>query len=200
MPKLKSLDGPRRREEFQIALDAGDAVGNWSWDAATDCIRANVFVALLFNLDPEEAEAGLPLASYAAGIHPTDQSRVLTGFRDHGPDMVEYRVRSADGIERWVLSRGRFTYDHRGRPLRGHGIVVDITDLQPGMRDQDPMTALAEEPVETPLERAAAAAIAAFQAITPLDDPGLKARAEALLFDIARRLATQEAIESRRLN
>ncbi|SDN16134.1 PAS fold-containing protein [Methylobacterium phyllostachyos] len=204
MPKLKTLVGPSRLKEFQVALDACDVVGNWSWDAGTDHVRSDTFVALVFNVDPEEAEAGLPLSAYAAGIHPTDRTRVLTAFRnrspDSGPAVVEYRVCSADGIVRWVLSRGRYSYDSVGRPLRAHGIIVDITDLQ--ARDGDEAFGdQAEEPVQTPLDQAAAAAITAFQAIVPLNDPGLTARVEALLFEIGRKLATQEANEARtRLN
>lgn len=205
MPKLKTFDGPSHWEELQVALDASDVVGNWTWDAGSDRVRADTFVALLFNVDPEEAEAGLPFSAYAAGIFPTDRSRVLTEFRkrswDSGPAVVEYRVCSADGIVRWVLSRGRFSYDHLGRPLRGHGIIVDITDLQARAGDVEAIEAGAEEAAETPLELAAAAAITVFEAIAPLNDPALKARAEALLFEVGRKLAAQEALEARtRLN
>ena len=205
MPKLKTHDAASPWEDLQVALDACDVVGNWTWEAGSDHVRADTFVALMFNVDPEEAEWGLPLAAYAAGIYPEDRTRVLNGFRtrsrESGPAVVEYRVCSADGVVRWVLSRGRFSYDHLGRPLRGHGIIVDITDLQTRDGDEDALGARTEEPAETPLELAATAAITAFQAVADLNDPGLKARAEALLFEIGRKLAAQESHELRtRLN
>jgi len=204
MPKLKTSDGPSRVDGFRDALDSRDVIGSWTWEAGTDHVRADTFVALLFNVDPEEAEAGLSLSAYAAGIHPTDRTRVLTGFRkragDTGPLVIEYRVCSADGMVRWILSRGRFVYDSFGRPLRGHGIIVDITDLQERERDAE-FGSETEEPAETPLDQAAEAAIAAFRAIAPLNDSRLTARAEALLFEIGRKLAAQESNEARtRLN
>ena len=205
MPKLKLLAGRRPREKSKLVLGGPDALGFWTWDAERDCVWADTFVALLFDIDPEDAEAGVPLSVFAAQIHPPDQSRVLASFRaearQDGHMALEYRVRASGGGLRLVLSRGRFSYDHRGRPLSGHGIIVDISDLQSRDGDRAPAGPLAEDPPETSLDRAAAAAIAAFQAIGPLNDPGLTARAEALLFEIGRRLATQEAEDERqRLN
>jgi hypothetical protein len=57
-------------------------------------------VARLFDVDPEEAEAGLPLSAYGAGIHAADRSRLLTTFREAArnswPYVSEFRVISAD--------------------------------------------------------------------------------------------------------
>ncbi|MCJ2065517.1 PAS domain-containing protein [Methylobacterium sp. J-088] len=205
MPKLKLLGGRRPRERSKLVLGGPDALGFWTWDAERDRVWADTFVALLFEIDPEEAEAGVPLSVFAAHIHPPDQSRVLASFRaearEDGHMALEYRVRATGGGLRLVLSRGRFAYDHRGRPLSGHGIIVDISDLQARDEDRTPAPPLAEDPSGTSLDRAATAAIAAFQAIEPLNDPGLTARAEALLFEIGRKLATQEADDERkRLN
>lgn len=177
-------------------------LGFWTWDAERDCVWADTFVALLFDIDPEEAEAGVPLPVFAAHIHPADQSRVLASFRadirEAERTAIEYRVRAFGGGLRLVLSRGRFSYDHRGRPLSGHGIIVDISDLQARDGDRASAGTMAEDPSGTSLDRAAAAAIAAFQVIDPLNDPGLTARAEAVLFEIGRRLATQEADDERK--
>ncbi|MDF2601212.1 MAG: hypothetical protein K0Q54_4035 [Methylobacterium brachiatum] len=172
MPKPKSPEYRTLTGAFQGALDALDVIGNWSWDAASDCIQADMFVALLFNVDPEEAEAGLPLGTF--GLY-----------------AIEYRVRSADGVTRWVLGRGRFLFDHRGRPVSGSGIIVDITDVRMGEMQAGPAE-VADLRAEPPLERAADFAMAAHRAICELQDPALKARAEALLLDLGRRLAEQE--------
>ncbi len=197
MPKLKSLVGPSRRKEFQVPLDARDVVGTWTWDAASDRVWADSSAARLFDVAPEEAEAGLPLSAYAAAVHTPDRPRVRTAFREHvrdgGPAVIEYRVCSASGALRWVLVRGRFSYDHLRRPVGGHGIIVDVTDLNVRDVDANPV----EDSGETLLERAADAAISAFRAVYALNDPGLRARAEALLHDIGRKLAAQQASESR---
>lgn len=205
MPKLKFPDGRRLREKSKLVLGGPDTLGFWTWDAKRDCVWADTFVALLFDIDPEKAEAGVPLSVFTANIHPPDQSRVVAGFRADTREAertaIEYRVRAFGGGLRLVLSRGRFSYDDRGRPLSGHGIIVDISDLQARDGDRASTGTMAEDRSETSLDRAAAAAIAAFQVIGPLNDPGLTARAEALLFEIGRRLATQEADDERkRLN
>ena len=196
MPKSKFSEYQTYGAAFQGALDALDVIGTWAWDGDSDRIQADLFVALLFNVDPEEAELGLPLAAFIAGIHPEDQDRVQTHFRRGGRDgglyVIEYRVCSADGITRWVLGRGRFLHDHRGRPISGRGIIVDITDVRSGETAAGAVRMAEPHGTEPPLERAADFAMAAQRAICELEDPALKARADALLLDLGRKLAEQE--------
>ncbi|MCJ2091253.1 PAS domain-containing protein [Methylobacterium sp. J-072] len=196
MPKPKFSEYRTCAAAFQGALDALDVIGSWSWDAASDSIQADLFVALLFNVDPEEAEAGLPLDAFLASIHPEDRDRVQAhirrGGRDGGLYVIEYRVCSADGITRWVLGRGRFLHNHRGQPVSGRGIIVDITDVRMGEATMGAVETTEFHEPEPPLERAADFAMAAHRAICELQDPALKARAEALLLDLGRKLAEQE--------
>lgn len=196
MPKSKLFEYQSFSTAFQGALDALDVIGNWFWDGASDFIRADMFVALLFNVDPEAAEAGLPLAAFVAGIHPEDRDRVLALIRQRSRDgdlyAIEYRVCSADGITRWVLGRGRFLSDHRGQPVSGRGIIVDITDVRKSAGAAGALYPAALHEAEPPLERAADFAMAAHRAICELQDPALKARADALLLDLGRKLAEQE--------
>jgi len=183
--------------------DALDVIGSWCWDAALDRARSDRFVARLFDVDPAEAKASLQMSAYGAGIHAADRSRILTTFREAArngwPYVTEFRVISADGVLHWVLVRGRFSHNHRGRPAGGSGIVVDITDLR--TNDRGPAFTQTETGFltgEPPLERAAAAAMIAYRASDAVPDPGLKARAEALLFEIGRKLAAQERAEQRK--
>ena len=196
MPKSKSFEYQTGATAFQGALDALDVIGTWSWDLASDRVQADVFVALLFNIDPEAAEAGLPLPTFCSGIHPDDRDRVLAlirkGGRDGGLYVIEYRVCSADGVTRWVLARGRFLSDHRGRPISGCGIIVDVTDVRGGEPNAATVEVAELHEAEPPLERAADFAMAAHRAICELEDPALKARADALLLDLGRKLAEQE--------
>lgn len=202
MPKVKLLVGRGVREKSKIALDRRDTLGFWTWDATRDRIWADTVVAQLFSIDPEEAEAGLPLSNFATHIHPPDRARLLASFRSDGREDgsagLEYRVRAADGGLRLVLSRGRFAYDHLGRPLSGRGIIVDISDLEARHERSNPAGPAEEGFAASLLDQAASAAIAAFQAVGALNDPSLTARAEALLFEIGRKLATQEAAEERK--
>ncbi len=198
MPKLKSLDGRNHLLGHPVAPESPNAIGTWSWDATTDRICADFYSARLHGVDPDEAEAGLPLSVYLASVHRTDRPRIMAAFRENARDGKasgqEYRVGAADGVSRWVLTRGRFARDHLGQPVSGRGILVDITALR-----ADAVTAnqAGPETVESPLEAAAAAAIAAYRAIDALQDPELRASADALLYGIGRRLAAQEAADRR---
>lgn len=199
MPKLKPVAGQTSPEAFQIALDALDITGRWEWDPATDQVRSDSFMALLFSVDPIQAEDGAPLAAFMNGIHPDDRQRVLALIRrsaaEVSPYLTEHRVISVDGQTRWVLVRGRFSGDHAGRPVGGSGIVIDITR----MRMSEGTFNEVEIPLGgTPLDQAADHAIAAQQAIVELQDAELKAHADALLMALGRRLARQEVQDRRR--
>ena len=199
MPKPRSRGGQTCPKAFQSALDALDVIGRWEWDAATDCARSDAFVALLFDVDPEQAEVGVPLTAYISAIHADDRDRVLDLIRRSAKEgssyLTEYRVISADGQTRWVLARGRFSADHQGRPVGGGGILVDITSMRMSEGTSgDAMLC----PDETPLDRAAEHAIAAQEAIAELRDPHLKAQADALLISLGRKLAQREVQNRRR--
>jgi hypothetical protein len=199
VPKSRSRSGQTSPEAFQSALDALDVIGRWEWDAATDSARSDAFVALLFDVDPEQAEVGVPLVAFVDAIHDEDRERVLTLIRRSASEgstyLTEYRVISADGQTRWVLARGRFTSDHQGRPVSGSGIVVDITRLRVSEGTFDGAEVDAGE---TLLDRAAEYAIAAQEAVAKLQDPDLRALADALLMALGRKLAQQEVLDRRK--
>ncbi|MET3413189.1 MULTISPECIES: PAS domain-containing protein [unclassified Methylobacterium] len=199
MPKTNASVGQTCPEAFQIALDSADMIGHWAWEPATDRVRVDALVALLFKVDPTAAESGIPLAVYEEAIHVDDRDRVDTLIRRSvaaGSSYVaEYRVISVDGRMRWVLARGRFTSDRRGRPTGGRGILVDITAL----RAREAIGgATAPDLGDTPLDRAVEHALAAQDAVAALGDPALKAEADALLMALGRRLARRQVAERRR--
>jgi hypothetical protein len=183
---------------FQLALDALDVIGNWEWTAASDHARVDPFVALLFNIDPEEAELGIPLAAFIDSIHVEDRQRILTLIRQSALEgsayLAEYRVCSVDGQTRWVLARGRFTCDSAGRPLGGRGILVDITR----MRLSEEAFEEGDAPAASPLDRLAELAIATRLTIDELQDGDLKRLADALLLGVGRRIAQRQVQERRR--
>ena len=199
MSKTNSCNLLTTSDAFQHALDALDVIGRWDWDAATDRVRSDAFVALLFNLAPEVAEDGVPLASYVDAIHADDRQRVLSLIRrsahESGAYLTEYRVISIDGRTRWVLARGRFTSDDSGQPVTGSGILVDITRMRmsEGAFDEGEIDSGC-----APLDRAADHAIAAQQALVEFQDPELKILADMLLMVLGRRLAQRETQDRRR--
>lgn len=65
-------------------------------------------------------------------IHPDDRDRVRCAMESararHGPYELEHRIVCRDGSERWVLERGRYTFDESGNAVRLNGAVLDITE------------------------------------------------------------------------
>lgn len=198
VPKLKLIDGQTCPTAFQRALDTIEVAGSWDWDIPSDLVRADTFVALLFNVDPGEASVGLPLSAYIDGIHRDDREHVHALIRrcidEDSPFVAEYRVLSADGVMRWVLDRGYIIRDMVGRPVRGRGIIVDITRSRTGRLTSTPDVPDLFMPS---LERAADIVMVAQQMIIELQDPTLKAQVDALLLTLGRRLAQQEVQERR---
>lgn len=65
------------------------------------------FVALLFNVDADQAAAGVPLSAYIDGFRSHDQEHAHALIRrsidEAIPFVAVYRVLSADGLTRRVL-------------------------------------------------------------------------------------------------
>ncbi|KQN83895.1 hypothetical protein ASE90_08260 [Sphingomonas sp. Leaf67] len=131
-------------ERLQQALSAGRNIGAWDWDVQGDIVRADSRFALLYGVDPAEAEAGAPIGTFFAAIHPDDlphAQRQIAAAMDPAGDgtfISEYRVLRADGTSRWVSAQGRCSFDDEGRPAHFPGVSYDIDD-----RKQAELAALA---------------------------------------------------------
>ncbi|WP_162501504.1 PAS domain-containing protein [Methylobacterium crusticola] len=173
-----------------------DVIGSWDWDIPANRIYTDDVVARLFGVDPDHASTGLPIERYESGIHPEDQGWVGPYIRrtvaSSGVFVAEYRTCMHDGAVRWVLARGRFYHDGEGRPLRSHGIVVDITD-----RKIDGSSYVAEPLAreDHTLERVADHCIAAREAFAEMGEPFLLKLADMLLLEVGRMLARQAKAE-----
>lgn len=179
---------------LQDALDASEVIGRWEYDVPNDRVYADTLAALVFNLDPRVAETGAPLSAFLEGIHPEDRERAARTIAQSAEDglscVLEYRVRSADGAIRWILDRGRIDHDSAGRPTRGHGILIDITQMK---HDAGVSVPIAD--ANSPLERAAEHCLAARKAIDQLPPSVLHRMSDMLLLEIGRRLAAIAALE-----
>ncbi|SFV17192.1 PAS domain S-box-containing protein [Methylobacterium sp. 174MFSha1.1] len=167
-----------------------DAVGSWDWDISRNRIYTDDVVANLFGVDLREAAAGVSIERFVAGIHRDDRQWVSAYIRrtveTSGVLVAEYRTCPRKGKVRWVLARGRFYHDDAGRPLRSHGIIVDITDRK------DDSSRFAAEPVnqaDHPLERAADQCMALRETLAEAKQPFLMKLADMVLLELGRELS-----------
>ncbi len=116
-------------DRLRLAMESSKSTG-WDWDLARG---QNVWFGDL------ETIFGISADTYLAGeqefyqrMHPDDRERVSKALADamqnQQPYMAEFRVIRSDGTVRWVTDRGKFYYAANGRPQRGLGIGVDVTE------------------------------------------------------------------------
>lgn len=126
--------GRALRESEQRLRLAVESTGIGIWDVNVISGRRNwspEFLAIL-GLPPET----IPSRSlFVSLIHPDDRFEADASYhrayaeRSEAPYSAEFRIRRAsDGVERWVATTGKITFDVEGRPIRGIGTLRDIHD------------------------------------------------------------------------
>ena len=115
-------------ERLNLAADSAEA-GLWVLDYRTRVFWATKEARVLFGYSPEQV---VSMDCFKESVHPDDWDLVegsLERSLELGePVNVEYRIRLADGSERWIASRGRPNFALAGEPMRLMGISMDITD------------------------------------------------------------------------
>ena len=81
---------------------------------------------------PEELAGTRRLITYNEITHPDDLPALLAtihrAVEQQQPYVVEYRIRTKTGEERWFWEKGRAIYDRDGNVLRLEGFITDITE------------------------------------------------------------------------
>ena len=121
------------RESEARLQSAIDLVGlsPYTWDPVTGALDWDARLKAMWGLPPD---AHVDEEVFLSGIHPEDRPRVEAAIAQcsdpAGPGIyaIEYRVIGiGDGIERWVSTQGRTTFEH-GRPVAFIGAALDITE------------------------------------------------------------------------
>jgi len=116
-----------------------DAMPQMAWssraDGFTDYFNARWYE---FTGLPEGACNG---DEWAQCLHPDDLDRTLAAWRHSvvtgEPYDLEYRLRRADGVYRWTLTRGIAMRDANGHVLRWFGTCTDIHDHKVAMEERE---------------------------------------------------------------
>jgi diguanylate cyclase (GGDEF)-like protein/PAS domain S-box-containing protein len=135
---VEDITERRQTEEaLRVSLDSLKeaqtigGLGSYVLDIGTGVWTSSDVLDGIFGIDKSYAHT---VESWSALIHPRDHSMMVAYFTD---EVVankeafnkEYRIiRQTDLAERWVHGRGRLEFDARGRPIKMHGIIKDITE------------------------------------------------------------------------
>jgi PAS domain S-box-containing protein len=128
-------------ERYALAMEGANE-GHWDWDVKAD----RLFLSpRMKTLDGQSIDS--PVGSglewlHRVSIHPEDRPRVETAIKDHLDRTVPrfecaYRVHHGDGEWRWLLARGRCSFDESGKPERFVGSAVDITDQKQAQLEKE---------------------------------------------------------------
>jgi PAS domain S-box-containing protein len=121
-------------ERLRFAAQAA-GFGTYELDLVTGQAYRSPEYKALFGLQPND-EFQLDADQVPIYVHPDDRTLVREATRESrdpqgsGAKDVEYRVMLPDGTVRWLLVRGRTSFEGEGkarRPVRSRGIALDVT-------------------------------------------------------------------------
>ncbi|NOT28744.1 MAG: EAL domain-containing protein [Acidobacteria bacterium] len=132
----------REREARYAAVVAGATDAIWDWTLVTNEFYASEGWSERFGWEPRDA-ASATAEMWLGQIHEDDRARVRREVDAHIAGMsrhlqVEYRLRDAARMYRWVLMRGLAVRDAQGRAIRLAGSLADITES----KESDTLTSL----------------------------------------------------------
>jgi len=125
----KELDEARARLELAIS---GGNIGLWDWDV----LSGDVHFSDHWHSQLGESPGTLKTFNdWEVRLHPDDADEARAVAQDalakRKPDYQStFRLKHKDGSYRWILSRGRLSFDSDGKPNRMVGTHVDVTELQ----------------------------------------------------------------------
>ncbi len=122
----------------KLALSAAQA-GTWEWELASNENYWSDEIWALYGLEPQSCQPSYE--AWLMAIHPEDRANVeqdLFAAVERGlPFRLEWRVSHSGDGERWLMARGRPTFDGHGKLERYLGIVLDITERKENEASRD---------------------------------------------------------------
>jgi PAS domain S-box-containing protein len=109
-------------------------LGLYAWDPQTNALEWDTRVKGMWGLPPD---AHIDYGLWRDRVHPDDLARVEAAVakcadpNGDGVYAIEYRVNGMDGMERWVATHGRTTFES-ARPVHFFGVALDITERKRG--------------------------------------------------------------------
>ncbi|GAB3263799.1 sensor histidine kinase [Nocardioides dilutus] len=129
------------RVEAQRAMDEAQALaklGSWELDTVTDEIMWSRELFRIIGLEPGPGGRPPSRETLSDYLHPDDRERVLDNVdratRTGTPYAIDYRLITAAGDTREVVSHGNPVRDHEGRVVRINGTLQDVTEANAAAR------------------------------------------------------------------
>lgn len=118
------------RDDLEFILESG-RMGTWEIDLEDDSVSCSKVMLSIWGYE-QDSHCGDRFLLQKK-VHQEDielMRRAIAEAIEQGSIYeLEYRIFPEPGIERWVLSRGRCTYeDGKEKPVRLSGVVFDITE------------------------------------------------------------------------
>ncbi len=112
-----------------VARATNDAI--WDWDLVTDQVWRSEGCQTLFGYRVDEIIGHI--SWWNERIHPEDKERVISGIhavidRSEAFWSDEYRFRRSDATYSCIIDRAYVVHDHKGKPIRMIGGMMDISD------------------------------------------------------------------------
>ncbi|MDY9927248.1 PAS domain S-box protein [Methanosarcina sp.] len=104
-------------------------LGNWEWDIATDKTYWSEEMYRIFGLNPQEPAPHYN--EFLNYVHPDNRDYVNNNIKkaiNGSPFSIDFRIISADGIERIVRKQGEVVFDEKNAPIGVKGTIQDITE------------------------------------------------------------------------
>ena len=116
---------------MELAQEVG-GVATYRMDIKANKLWWSQSVFALYGFEPTEGDPSIDL--WLSAIHPDDRSKVeqmaRMAIETGSPIDHCFRIiRTSDGTHRWVHDRGRVECDASGRPLKLHGVNIDMTAM-----------------------------------------------------------------------
>ena len=128
-------------ERYALAMEGANE-GHWDWDMPADRLYLSPRMKVLDGQAVDSTvESGTGWLKRVA-MHKEDRPRFQAALREHLEGRqprfeCAYRVQHAAGEWRWVLARGRCSFDASGKPARFLGSAVDITEQRQAQSDKE---------------------------------------------------------------
>jgi PAS domain S-box-containing protein len=105
-------------------------LGNWEWDVVTNSLECSEEVAHIFGFNMQDFTHN---ADYLLNfVHPDDKEHYINtlneGITNKKTTPFDYRIIRGDGEVRHIHAKGEFFLYENGVPVKGTGIVQDITE------------------------------------------------------------------------